>query len=87
MGELRWAEAVIPSDRQPDYAAAYAAASALSLDQLDFKLDEYVERLDPGTLARTDPAAAVALRSERTPSRDARRATSAARVRASQDGP
>ena len=61
MSELWWAEAAIPVDREPDWASAYAAAAALSVEQLDCKWEEYVAQLDEPQMRALDAAAATLL--------------------------
>jgi len=70
VAELWWAEAVIPVEREPDWAAAYDAILALSVEQLDCKLEEYAAQLNGHAVAAADPHTATALLGADGPERD-----------------
>jgi hypothetical protein len=69
MGELWWGEAVIASDRTPDWDAARAAIEGLDSDDIpDFQ--EYVDELPEEALRASHPEAADALFEPASPERD-----------------
>jgi hypothetical protein len=58
MAEMWWAEAVIPRDRKPDWTAAYATLKSMTVDQFDWKWEEYLNHLDEKAICAADPVAA-----------------------------